>query len=76
MRPTQLAASYSPLLYVERGEVLRQVLLDHIVRGLLGLTEPGDDQRKRLTQSLGPLPGILHISTNSVVFNVVHCGDQ
>lgn len=49
----QLAARYSPFLYVEGGEVLRQVLLDHIVGGLLGLTEPGDDQRKSLNEGLG-----------------------
>lgn len=48
----QLAALYSPFLQVEAGEVLLQVLLDHIVGGLLGLTEPGDDQRKGVSQSL------------------------
>lgn len=41
-----------PVLDVEAWEVLLQVFLDQIVRGLFGLTEPSDDERKSVSQRL------------------------
>lgn len=47
------------VLDVEGGEVLLQVLLDQIVGGLFGLTEPSDDERKRISQRLRLLSSFL-----------------
>lgn len=57
MRPALL---YLLLLDFEAGEVLLQVLLDPIEGGLFGLTEPGDDERKSVSQRLSPLTAFLH----------------
>lgn len=56
----QLAVLYSLSLDDEAGEVLLQVLLDQIVGGRFGLTEPGDDERKSVSQRLSPLSAFLH----------------
>lgn len=48
-----------PALNVEVGKVLLQVLLDEVIRGLFGLTEPSDDEGKGVSQRLHLLSSFL-----------------
>lgn len=52
-------SSQLPALDLEVGKVLLQVLPDEVVRGLLGLTEPSDDERKSVSQRLHLLTSFL-----------------
>lgn len=52
--------------------MLLQVLLDPIEGGLFGLTEPGDDERKSVSQRLSPLTAFLQ-STRDVTVMTQQC---